>query len=100
MCALPSGRSRLPLRYAGGKIGPDSGLCYIFLRVAVRARRRAKALRYVPPVRDQIAALRAHEVLVRGAGPPAASPGELLREAEDAGHATGAELLRPDEAAP
>jgi hypothetical protein len=55
----------------------------------------AKAIPYVPPVREQIAALPADEVLLRGSDPPVARPDELLRAARQ-GTQTGAEeLMRP-----
>lgn len=57
-------------------------LGYLLLRWAEYWRRRARALAYVPPVAEQVSALRANEVLVRGSAAPTALPGELVRAAQ------------------
>ena len=53
---------------------------------------RADTLVYVPPVREQLAALPADEVLLRGSDLPAARPDELLRAAQ-AGMETAPQVL-------
>jgi hypothetical protein len=60
---------------------------------------RSRLLRYVPPVREQISALPADEVLVRASAEPAASPGELLR-VSTGWTAPNEELVRPFGRAP
>jgi hypothetical protein len=54
---------------------------------------------YVPPVAEQIAALPADEVLLRGSDQPEATPGELLRAARE-GTETGPEELLRESAMP
>jgi hypothetical protein len=56
---------------------------------------RSAALPYVPPVREQVGALPAREILVRGASEPAASNGELLRAAHKQSETGAMDLLRP-----
>ena len=50
---------------------------------------------YVPPVHEQIAALPAEEVLVRGAEHPEAVASELLRPTNEVSNSATEELLRP-----
>ena len=52
------------------------------------------SLPHVPPVREQIAALSAEEILVRGSNEPAAAPRELLRAAHEGTEMAVEELLR------
>lgn len=66
-------------------------LCYA---VFATAWRESRSVLYVPPVAEQIGALPAEAILVRGSDEPAALPGEMLRAAS-AGKETKAEdLLR------
>ena len=58
--------------------------------------KKTKALPYVPPVAEQLAALRAEEVLVRSSDEPAASADELLRAAREAAATDTDELLRAE----
>ena len=66
-----------------------------FGHVSVSSFKEARAIPYIPPVREQIAALPADEVLLRGSDQPAASPVELLRAAHDGTETEAGELLRP-----
>jgi hypothetical protein len=59
------------------------------------AEKRADTLAYVPSVKEQIAALPAHETLLRSSGQPAAAPDELLRAAHKGTLVPSDELLRP-----
>ena len=51
---------------------------------------------YVPPIREQIADLRADEILLRGSDQPAALPVELLRAAREGAETEAEELLRAE----
>ncbi len=57
---------------------------------------RVQTLEYVPPIREQIAALPAEEVLVRGSDQPATRNAELLRSTYYGAAAAEEELLRAD----
>jgi hypothetical protein len=59
--------------------------------------RKAASLLYVPPVSEQIAALPADEILLRGSDMPAAAQGELLRPVREGTETEAGELLRPTE---
>jgi hypothetical protein len=54
------------------------------------------SLVYVPPVREQIAAFPAEEVLLRGSEQPTATPEELLRAAQVGSETASEELLRAE----
>lgn len=69
---------------------------YSFGRSAVASFRESVALPYVPPVREQIAALPAEEVLLRGADVPSPTSDGLLRASRNTDSA-GEELLRTTE---
>jgi hypothetical protein len=56
----------------------------------------ATSIPYVPPVNQQIAALPADAVLVRGSDEPPTSSDELLRAAREGADAEAAELLRAE----
>lgn len=71
-------------------------LVRVYRQHAQKARDQEAALPYVPTAREQIAALRAEEVLVRGSEVPAARPGELLRAAHARPATPEEELLRTD----
>lgn len=72
-------------------------LAYIGYQAMRTAARRSDEIVYVPPVREQVAALPADEVLLRGADQPASGPADLLRVAYTV-NATGSdELVRPVE---
>ena len=58
----------------------------------------ARSLSYVPPVAEQVAALPAEEILVRGSDLPAATPAELLRPAREGTETAAEVLLRPQAA--
>ena len=68
----------------------------MFRRLKNYEMRRAASISYVPPVREQIAALSAEEVLVRASDPPTATPMELPRAAHEATQTAAEELLRPN----
>jgi len=73
-------------------------LAYFFgIRIMKKAGNDMAELRYVPPVRDQLAALPAEEILVRGSGQPAATPEELLRAARAGTADAREELLRAND---
>ena len=58
---------------------------------------RARSIIYVPPVREQVAALSADEVLLRGSEPPTATRDELLRAAHPVTASVSRELLRSNQ---
>jgi len=62
--------------------------------------KRANALAYVPPVAEQIAAMPAEEILVRGSEEPSAAPGELLRAARTGAETEAGELVRASQVSP
>lgn len=66
---------------------------YLFLRLADHCGRMVRALAYVPPVAEQVSALPAKKILVRGSGALAALPNELLR-ANQPGPRAPEDLLR------
>jgi hypothetical protein len=71
---------------------------YAYTRMAEASRCSARTLKYIPPVAEQLAALPAKEILVRGSDQPALAPDELLRAARE-GEATEArELMRASQA--
>ncbi len=61
-----------------------------------QARIAEALLVHVPPVAEQIAALPAEEILVRGSDSPATLSGELLRAAQSGAETGDGELLRAD----
>ena len=69
------------------------GAAYLCIRVADSARHKARTLEYVPPVVEQIAALPARNVLLRGSEAPAVAAGELLTAAHG-GAGIREELMR------
>jgi hypothetical protein len=72
-------------------------ITYLGAYMMIRANDRVIALPVVPAVREQIAALPAEEVLLRGAETPVATPDELLRAAREATASAPHELVRPVE---
>lgn len=64
------------------------------IHIAMRQLKQAKEVPYVPPVREQAAALPAEEVLVRGSERPAPATDELVRAAAAADPVAAEELLR------
>ena len=54
------------------------------------------SLPYVPPLSEELAALPADEILLRGSDEPAATPGELLRAAQAGAADSAEELLRAE----
>jgi len=71
----------------------------IGLKVLIRANEQlvdGADLSYVPPVAEQIAALSADEILLRGSDEPAIGPEELLRAARAGTAEQAEELLRAD----
>jgi hypothetical protein len=71
--------------------GPITLLGIWNLREAKQIAERAS---YVPPVKEQIEALPAEEVLVRGSDQPAATCDELLRATNEVSQTPAEELLR------
>lgn len=70
---------------------------FVLLRVILLYRSqvdKARGIAYVPPVAEQIAALPAESILVRGSEQPAAQPEELLRAAQSGAETEAGELLR------
>ena len=61
--------------------------------------RAIKRIEYVPPVAEQLAALPAADVLLRGSDQPAAAPDELLRPAHEGMETDAEELLRAGQGA-
>jgi hypothetical protein len=70
------------------------GLSVLGSRLYNRLDQTARFIPYVPPVQDQIAALPADEILLRGSNQPAASKDELLRADQRIQQSTADELLR------
>ena len=68
---------------------------YLGAHLLVTANNTAVDSPYVPPVREQIAALFAAEVLLRGSDQPPVMPEELLRASGEVPEAKPEELLRP-----
>lgn len=64
-----------------------------FTYTCFKAADSVPAVPFVPPVAEQIAALPAEEVLLRGSDSPIALPGELVRAAQAAATASRDELL-------
>jgi len=60
----------------------------------VECRRMAESIIYVPPVRDQIAALPQHAILLRGSEQPTATADELLRATKEPNETPSEQLLR------
>lgn len=71
-----------------------AGIAYLGGTMVAKANNRVVDTPVVSPVREQIAALPAEEILVRGANEPVAEPGELLRAARAGEGTQVAELLR------
>lgn len=65
--------------------------------VIILSEKEALSIPYVPPVAEQVAALPAEEILVRGADPPVAMPEELLRAAQIGPTEPPDELLRAED---
>ena len=70
------------------------GLSSIFLSYS--SARRLKTIPYVPPVAEQIAALPAGQLLLRGSDQPAAASGELVRASSYTKENRASELLRAE----
>ena len=66
--------------------------------LCVVSENRRLAIPHVPPVREQIAALSADQILVRSSDEPSATPEELLRAAHTGLVEQAEELLRAEEA--
>lgn len=71
------------------------GVARIGADVYVSCGTEAKALPYVPPVSEQIAALSADEVLLRASHTPSAASDDLLKPAQQGAETACEELLRP-----
>jgi len=93
------------LAMSGGALNNETyaGIVFFMLTsvgafLATRMRRasieKADAVPYIPPVREQIAELRAEEILVRASADPAATPAELLRATNSGTTASAEGLLR------
>ena len=74
----------------------SSSLLIWVSRAAGRINTNINSLDYVPPVHEQIAALPAEEVLLRGSDQPTAAPDELLRAARTGTATDAEELLRAE----
>ena len=72
-------------------------IAYLSCRTALKAQNRSVDIPYVPPVAEQIAALPAEDILVRGSDRPAATPEELLRAVKVEGETERSKLVRPIE---
>jgi hypothetical protein len=97
--AIAVARSPLPSLLAAGLaalvcVGAATLIARGFWRASAEA---AEAIPYVPPVAEQVAALPAKEVLVRGAHQPLDSTDELLRAATPHAAVDAAELLRAND---
>jgi hypothetical protein len=77
-----------------------AAIAFVSFRSWRRSKHEAETIAYVPPVREQIAALPAEEILVRGSDQPAATPDELLRPARERAETGAEELLRADQEIP
>jgi len=66
-------------------------------RAGKRISEKRKSIPYVPPVAEQIAALPAENILLRGSNQPATAVGELLRAAKAGSDTEAEELPRPRE---
>jgi hypothetical protein len=69
----------------------------VCVRQCYSALKDASAVLYVPPVAEQLAALPAEEILVRGSDQPAASPDELVRASASTEETPTSELLRAEQ---
>jgi hypothetical protein len=67
------------------------------LVVSFRFRKEMRKTAYVPPVAEQLAALPADKVFLRGSDQPTATPDELLRAAQARTEVDEESLLRPSE---
>jgi len=72
-------------------------LTVVCVRQCYSAWKDVSAVLYVPPVAEQLAALPAEEILVRGSDPPAASPDELVRASASIEETPASELLRAEQ---
>ena len=71
-------------------------ILFLAVWLCVASVQRVQSHRYVPPVHEQISALPADEVLLRGSDVPAAAPTELLRAAREVTAESPEELLRAE----
>jgi hypothetical protein len=71
-----------------------STIAFRLFQATLSSIKEVRALPYVPPVQEHLAALPAEEVLLRGAEQPAAAPEQLLRAAHKGDRTETAELLR------
>ena len=77
------------------------GLLAAWVGIAIlgSVKQDAEAIPYVPPVHEQIAALPAEDILLRGSDHLEALPGELLRAAQAGTETASEELLRAQQTA-
>jgi len=71
------------------------GILAAVVKLARHIDGKFRSISYVPPAREQIAALPANEILVRGCDQPSARPEELLRAARNGMDGRADELMRP-----
>jgi hypothetical protein len=86
--------------YSGAEILTLASLLVIIVVSVVHFLKQLRSVRrvtYVPPVHEQLAALPADEILLRGSEQPAARSGELLRAAHAGAETEAGELLRADQ---
>ena len=74
-----------------------AGIAVLGGRLYSSSEQKARFMPYVPPVDEQIAALPAESILLRGSAVPTASPEELLRAARPGTVGASEELLRAGE---
>jgi uncharacterized membrane protein YbhN (UPF0104 family) len=93
---VSNGAQALPANFLVGVLAFAvlCGLAFVSNRLYESLDQKARFIPYVPPVREQIAALPADEVLLRGCDRPHSRSGELLRAALDRNEARPGELLR------
>lgn len=72
----------------------NGALTLLGIRAVREANQRAAEMSYIPPIREQIAALPDEGILLRGSDQPAAVPEELLRPADSGSHTADENLLR------
>jgi hypothetical protein len=72
-------------------------IAYLAGRTILNTHNRSMDIPYVPPLAEQLAALPAEDILLRGADQPTATPDELLRAVREGTETESGELLRPTE---
>ena len=78
-----------------GVTGVTGAVTCLCLHTVLKTHNKSAGALYIPPVAEQLAALPARQILVRGSDRPAAAPWELVRAANYVKPAKPEELLRP-----